>query len=91
MRPLIALALLAACGGSSHPAPAAAAPSCAEVGAHLVVLAEHDNGAPASDDVAAGIRGETERRCTDEAWSAERRACLAGAATQDETLGCPAR
>jgi hypothetical protein len=82
------IALLAACG-APEPRPDAA-PSCADVGVHFVALAELANGAPAPEDVAAGIRNETERRCREEAWSDARRTCLHKAQAEDEMLRCPA-
>jgi len=81
---------VAACGGAATaPAPRSSGPSCAAVADHLVFLAEADNSAGASDELAAGIRGEAEHQCATGPWSPARRECLAVAATQDDTLACP--
>ncbi|HVH05388.1 MAG TPA: hypothetical protein VNE71_05235 [Myxococcota bacterium] len=80
---------LAACG-APEPRPDAA-PSCADIGLHFVALAELENGAPAPEDLAAGIRNETERRCREESWSDARRTCLHKASTEDAMLACPAQ
>jgi hypothetical protein len=85
----VLLLMLAACGA---PEPRRdAAPSCADIGVHFVALAELANGSPAPEDLAAGIREETERRCREESWSDARRTCLHRASTEDQMLGCPAQ
>ena len=82
--------VMAACGRAATPAtPRASGPTCAAVADHLVFLAEADNQAGASDELAAGIRGEAEHQCAAEPWSTARRVCLKAAATQDDTLACP--
>lgn len=82
----------AACGSTATtPAPRSSGPTCAAVADHLVFLAEADNRAGASDELAAGIRGEAEHQCATAPWSIERRRCLAEAATEDATLACPER
>jgi len=88
---LIAVAV-AACGpAATVPARRSSGPTCEAVADHLVFLAEADNQAGASDELAAGIRGEAEHQCATVPWSDARRRCLAEAATQDATLACPER
>jgi hypothetical protein len=82
-----ALGLLA-CGGPPAPAQPSDDP-CPAIAAHLVTLAERDNGTDAPADVSSGMRIEFARQCHDSPWSAERRACLRLAQTQDETATCP--
>ncbi len=85
-----ALALLVSFGcGASRTAAPSANPDCTTVAAHLVELAERDNGGAASATLAADLRAELERSCRDGNWSAERRGCLMGAQDQEATLDCP--
>ena len=90
MRAGLLLALLLACGGKPVPS-GDAAPTCAEVAAHLVDLAERDNAAPTGAELGGAMHAELERKCRDQAWSPARRRCLRDAPVQDATLGCPAR
>jgi len=83
-----ALFVLVACGA---PQKAAVAPSCDETAEHLLALANWDNQGHASPELAAGIRAQFARDCRDQQWSAERRACLTNAISQEATLRCPAR
>jgi len=76
---------LAACAGAQRASPGA---DCATVAEHLVVLAERDHGGGAGA-LGADLQSELERRCRDDGWSAERRACLAAAQDQEATLACP--
>lgn len=82
----LALGLLVACGSRQRPAPAEqTAPACNAVAEHLFDLANRDNEGEANEGLASGIRSEFVRQCTEERWSAERRACLTKAARQEDT------
>lgn len=84
--------LAAACGSTSPataPRPPSSGPSCAAVADHLVALAAADNRTAPSPDLGTAIHREADRQCTATPWSPARRACLATAASQDETLSCP--
>lgn len=82
------VALLISCGGAQH---ADDGPRCAAVAEHLLELANRDNEAHAGPPLAGGIRGQLDKQCTDEQWSAARRRCLIAAQAQDVTIDCPAR
>ena len=85
---MVALGLVA-CGGPPPPAGPSEDP-CPAIAAHLVTLAERDNGTDAPADVSSGMRIELGRQCHDAPWSAERRGCLLLAKTQEDTIACPA-
>ncbi len=91
MRAWPLLAALAGCGGAQHATSAGDGPSCRDVAQHLLALANQDNQGEADPTLAAGIHGEFERQCADDAWTPERRRCLRAADTQEATLACPAR
>jgi hypothetical protein len=91
MRATLALLVFAAGCGSKQSGGEPAGPDCPTVAAHLVELAERDNAAEASASLSASLATELERSCRDQAWSSERRTCLAAARSQDETLACPTR
>jgi hypothetical protein len=88
MKRIVAVLFVTGCGGHQT-AATAAGPDCKAVAAHLVELAERDNGAAASASLASDLGNELERNCRDDAWSAERRTCLADAPDQEATLACP--
>jgi len=74
------------CGPS---ASSVEAHSCENVAKALVVLAMEDNGTERVPDELSGARAEMTAQCQDDAWSKERRRCLAESKTQEDTLACP--
>jgi hypothetical protein len=87
----VLLVLLVGCGGAQRPPDSGDGPSCADVAAQLLALANRDNDGEAEPELAAGIYGEFERQCLDDRWSARRRTCLMASTTQEDTLRCPER
>jgi hypothetical protein len=82
------LLALVTCGGAQH-AGAGPAPSCAAVAQHLVDLASDETGASAGAALSKRMRREFVRQQKGEAWTEERRRCLAAAESQDAVLQCP--
>jgi hypothetical protein len=88
---LVALLLVASCGGAPKstpvaphpdPIPKTAGPSCKAVAAHLATLADRDPTKEAAPDVAM------RNRCETDAWSDDARSCFATAQAEPEVDGC---
>ena len=83
--PLVAW-LAIGCGSS---ASSVEAHSCENVAKAMVVLAMEDNGTERVPEELSGVRTEMTAQCKGDAWSKERRQCLAESKTQEDTLLCP--
>lgn len=84
----LALALLAACGGSQKP-KTAAAPTCADASANAeAVIAADTAGGAEMAELAPKVHALVDERCPADGWSAEVIACAAGAPTHDALHEC---
>ena len=88
-RLFILLPFALACGAAKPVGDEAAAPSCAVVAQHMLELAVRGEEVEPDGELAAGVRAEHERQCRDDAWSVDRRRCLAQEQSQEAAARCP--
>ena len=90
MRTVVLSLLLAACGGSSKSSTMAkAGPTCSDVADSMVaMMAEGKESTKAFVDAKEGFVTIIRTRCTDDAWTAEAKQCLATMKSREDAERC---